>query len=66
MIEILSTEHLNNYQVLIDKNLMTEFTHTRRDGLASCLRAAADAVERQEVRNLVELSDYYGRLAESG
>ena len=31
-----------------DKKLIAEFTHFRRDGLAACLRKAAEAVENKE------------------
>jgi hypothetical protein len=36
---------INKYQVRINQKVIAEFEHTRSDGLAKCLRLAADAVE---------------------
>lgn len=36
---------LNKYQVRINQKVIAEFEHTRSDGLAECLRKAAEAVE---------------------
>jgi len=35
----------NEYQVRINRNVITHFRHRRSEGLATCLRKAADAVE---------------------
>lgn len=39
------------YRVQINNTLITEFTHNRPDGLATCLRKAADAVDSAEHEN---------------
>jgi hypothetical protein len=52
---------LNKYQVRINQKVIAEFEHTRSDGLATCLRMAADAVEktdRLENTNDKELLDF--------
>ena len=36
------------YQLRINENVITYFDHFRPDGLAKCLRAAADAVDAKE------------------
>lgn len=36
---------INQYQVRINNKVIAEFQHTRSEGLAKCLRLAADAVE---------------------
>lgn len=41
------------YQLKINATLITEFTHTRSDGLAVCLRKAAAAVEDHEMQKLL-------------
>lgn len=49
---------INKYQVRINTKVIAEFEHWRKDGLAECLRKAADAVEdpnRVEVINDREL-----------
>ena len=38
-------EGLHRYDIHINTTLITGFEHTRRDGLAVCLRKAADAVD---------------------
>ena len=45
---------INKYQVRINQKVIAEFEHLRTDGLAVCLRKAADAVEnpdRLEIKN---------------
>lgn len=37
----------NDYVVSINRKPVATFKHERRNGLAECLRAAADAVEKQ-------------------
>lgn len=41
---------LRNYEVRINHKVICTFTHYRRDGLAECLRKAAEAVEGKENR----------------
>lgn len=40
-----------NYEVGINQTPFATFTHRREDGLATCLRKAADAIEREGVKN---------------
>ena len=44
---------LRSYEVKINNQTITFFTHARGDGLAECLRKAADAVEKS--RNVEEM-----------
>lgn len=39
---------INYYEVTIGPQVIATFAHIRADGLAACLRHAADAVERRE------------------
>ena len=39
---------IHEYRVQINYDLICMFKHRREDGLAACLRRAADAVEKQE------------------
>jgi len=41
------------YQLKINTMLITEFTHLRSDGLAVCLRKAADAAEKHEAEKFL-------------
>ena len=41
------------YRLKINALPITEFTHKRSDGLATCLRKAADAVDKRETERLV-------------
>ena len=43
------------YQLKINAMLITEFTHLRSDGLAMCLRRAADAVDKYEAEKFVRI-----------
>jgi len=36
------------YVVKVNMKVVAEFTHFRRDGLAVCLRKAAEAVEKEQ------------------
>ena len=45
---------LHQYQLRINHSVIAEFIHARRDGLATCLRLAAKAVEEQEAREFEE------------
>ena len=40
------------YQIRINERVVTTFTHTRGDSLATCLRAAADAAETDRIQRL--------------
>ena len=43
----------NNYEVRINRKVMCTFEHSRsHDGLAQCLRDAADAVDAQRAKDL--------------
>ena len=43
------------YHVKINAKIVTEFTHLRSDGLAMCLRKAADAADAHEMKKLVAM-----------
>jgi len=43
------------YQLKINAMLITEFTHLRSDGLAVCLRKAADAADAADMKKLVAM-----------
>ena len=43
------------YHIKINANIVTEFTHLRSDGLAMCLRRAADAVDKYEAEKFVRI-----------
>ncbi len=45
----------HRYEVRINHAPVCRFEHTRSKGLADCLRAAADAVERKEIEAQVKL-----------
>ena len=42
------------YTVGINSRILATFEHDRRDGLATCLRKAADAVDRIRIEALTE------------
>lgn len=44
-----------NYEVRINHTVITTFKHKRRDGLATCLSLAADAVRQHERDELVTM-----------
>lgn len=44
-----------SYTVGINNEVIATFKHTRRDGLATCLRKAADAVELEEQARVTDL-----------
>lgn len=39
---------LQDYELRVNYRCLAKFTHVRQDGLAICLRKAADAFERSE------------------
>lgn len=43
------------YQLNINSETITTYEHRRGDGLAACLRAAADAVERNDDQRTLKL-----------
>ena len=52
---------MNRYQVRINTKVIAEFDHMRPDGLAECLRKAADAIEqpgRVEIQNDKDYLNY--------
>jgi hypothetical protein len=42
----------HTYQLRINHQVITTFTHRRGDSLATCLRAAADAAETDRIQRL--------------
>ncbi len=50
------------YQVRINERVVTVFTHVRADSLETCLRQAADAVQKaraDELRQMVDFVSHY-------
>ena len=47
------------YHIKINDKLITEFTHDREDGLAECLRKAADAVDSKGLADGVNVFDNF-------
>lgn len=45
------------YHVKINAKIVTEFTHLRSDGLAMCLRRAADAVDKYEAEKFMHIME---------
>ena len=57
----------NNYKLYINQNLICSFEHDRQhNGLAQCLRDAADAVElnrnRDNVLNIEKIMEIFSKL----
>lgn len=55
---------LHRYRVQINNELICEFDHVREDGLAECLRKAADAVEQAEedrISDIISFAKMFGR-----
>lgn len=48
----------HRYEVRINREPVCRFTHRRSDGLAKCLRLAADAVAAKEAAKLIQLLDH--------
>ena len=44
-----------HYQLCINQKVMAEFEHNFNEGLATCLRKAADAFEKKEANEWKEL-----------
>jgi hypothetical protein len=45
---------LTNYEVRINRDVVTTFTHVRSEGLAKCLLLASHAVEEQRVNDMAK------------
>ncbi len=45
------------YEVRINRIPKAQFTHTRGEGLAACLRKAAESVERENDRSILQFLD---------
>lgn len=43
----------HDYQLRINNRVLALFKHKREDGLAKCLRLAADALEKQEREDFI-------------
>lgn len=43
------------YRIQINNELITTFKHSRPDGLAECLRKAADAVEKEKEEKKIRI-----------
>lgn len=48
------------YQLRINEKIIAEFEHSRPDGLAVCLKKAADAAEKAKWEGMKEFLDYRG------
>lgn len=53
---------LHHYRVQINDTLICEFDHVREDGLAECLRKAANAVDEEREKFISELIDWAQEL----
>jgi hypothetical protein len=58
-----STIGVHGYNIFINHKFIASFKHTREEGLATCLRKAADAVAATEV---IKPVDHTTRLYERG
>lgn len=47
-------EGVNDYELRINRKLIATFSHVRKNGLAACLRRAAEAAEAAERRERSE------------
>lgn len=56
----------HHYTVQINNEIITEFDHLRNEGLAICLEKAAEAVRKQEFKNLTEIADELRKEGSSG
>ena len=57
---------INKYQVRINQKVIAEFEHLRTDGLATCLRKAADAVENPSRLEMKYEAELFAALFEIG
>lgn len=51
---------LHCYRVQINNELICEFDHVRENGLAECLRKAADAVDEKREKHISEFASWKG------
>lgn len=57
----------NKYRILINSTVIAEFEHDRDwDGLATCLRDAADAVEKSRTNRSAQMLDMVNSLDRKG
>ena len=66
MIAIINTGAIDDegrahYRLQINNELIAEFHHYRVDGLAACLRLAADAADRAHYEKIDRLIELIGR-----
>jgi hypothetical protein len=66
MIAIINTGAIDDegrahYRLQINNELIAEFHHYRVDGLAACLRLAADAADRAHYEKIDRLIELVGR-----
>lgn len=69
MIAIINTGAIDDegrahYRLQINNELIAEFHHYRVDGLAACLRLAADAADRAHYEKIDRLIELVGRAPE--
>lgn len=69
MIAIINTavttmDGMTEYRLQINDKLIAEFYHNRSDGLAACLRIAADAADRAHYENIERLIKLAGETPE--
>jgi len=50
------------YHIKINEKLITEFTHDRENGLAECLRKAADAVDKRRLISEANLQEHFKNM----
>lgn len=67
MIAIINTgettaEGQAHYRVQINHKVICTFDHTRTDGLATCLRLAADAVELEQAKGYLKREQLLERI----
>ena len=46
---------VQQYELKINQRILLQFEHTREDGLAVCLRKAADAVEADRDKKVIQI-----------
>lgn len=46
---------VNKYRLRINQKVITEFYHTREEGLGACLRKAADAADKADLDYITSL-----------
>lgn len=56
------TKGVSNYQVQINDTFICKFKHNRPDGLAECLRKAAEAVDNEKKDMMIMLTKEMEKL----